>query len=222
MFRVFPFVRFAGVSSPPGRGECFLTIDRLPERGPGHNVMALHQVSVNCPHGPSVWNLLSLGLPITTVVATPGELPSPRRRHPGGASSRRRVHSPFRLSLIDSRYPSGRVGRAGRRGTFTGQCCQPLCAGDATKHLSGPCVVPEYRRHGASLPGLHRIVETGPPPLPKRDTSPAILTWPLRRHSLPSDPGCIPPPTLRRSRGPPHCPWRGSSEDFRTGSDPPG
>lgn len=114
-------------------------------------------IVVNCSHGVSVWILLPLGLPITVVAATPGELPSLRWSGPGGTLPHRRIHSPFRLSLIGSRYPFGRVGREGRRGTFTGQCCQPLCAGDATKHLNGPGAVTESRHLGIPFQGFSKF-----------------------------------------------------------------
>jgi hypothetical protein len=112
--------------------------------------------TANCPRGSQVAGLLPLGLSITAVAATPRELPSPKPRCPGGTSPHRRIHGSFRLGLINACYPSGRVGRAGRRGTFTGQCCQPLCAGDATKHLSDPWVVTEFRRHGTSCQSFIR------------------------------------------------------------------
>jgi hypothetical protein len=162
-------------------------------------------ISTNCPHGSSSPGLLSLGLPITDVTATPGELPSPRRSSPRGSPSHRRVRSSFRLSLIESHYLSNHVGSTGRRGIFTGQCCRPLCVGDATKHLSGPRTVTECRPRRTSLPRLRQIPESGLPPLPKRDTPLTILTWPLRRHSLPSDPGFVPSPAPQRGRAPPHC-----------------
>jgi hypothetical protein len=83
-------------------------------------------------------------------------LPSPRRRRPGRTSPRRRVSGPFRLSLIGTPYLSGRGGRTGRRGTFTGQCCQPLCAGDPASHPAGPRAVTEFRRERIPFRGFRR------------------------------------------------------------------
>ena len=222
IFRVFPFVRFAGVPASACLGECFLTMCRIARKRTGLQWQGVAPAAVSCSHGPSVWSLLPLGFPFTDVAATPGKLLSPKRSRPEGTSPHRRIRSLFRQSLINTHYPGGRVGRPGRRGTFTGQYCQPLCTGDATKHPAGPRVVTECRRRGESFPRPPPIPELGLPARPKRDTSRTILTWPLQRHSLPSDPGCVPPPTLRRERFPPHCLPRSSSKDFRTGSDPHG
>ncbi len=102
----------------------------------------------------------------------------------------------YRLAL-PRRPPAKLETPVGRSGTFIGQCCQPLCSGDPARHLDGPTVVPEYRQSGEldRLPGLQQAPELGPPSRPKRDTSQTIFAWPLHRHRLPGDPGCIPPST---------------------------
>jgi hypothetical protein len=41
-------------------------------------------------------------------------------------------------------------------------------------------------------PMLQRVGGLGTLPRPKRDTSRAVLAWPLRRRQLPSDAGCVP------------------------------
>ena len=108
---------------------------------------------VNFPHGSLPWRLFPLGLPFTTVAVTPGELPSQERGCPRGTASHRRVHELFRQSLISWRYPPDRVGRARRRGTFTGQCCQPFCPGDPARHPDGPSQVTEHpalRKHATA------------------------------------------------------------------------
>jgi len=132
-----------------------------------------------------------LGLPFAVVAATPEELPSPRRRGPGGTSAFRRVDLSFRLSLIGRRYRPGRVGRVGRRGTFTGQCRQPLCAGDIAKHLSGPPTLTVSGPRENPFQGFSSRRSLAHHSRSKRDPSRTILTWPLRRHLLPSDAGCV-------------------------------
>ena len=155
--------------------------------------MASHPRRDNCPRGPPRRIILPLGLPIATVVATPEELPSPSRRRPGGTSAFRRFHRPFRLSLIGRHYRPGHVGRDGRRGTFTGQCCQPLCAGDAARHLSDPSIITVLRSRKIPFRGFSSSRSLAHHSRPKRDPSRTILTWPLRRPSLPSDAGCVAP-----------------------------
>ena len=132
---------------------------------------------VNFPHGSLPWRLFPLGLPFTTVAVTPGELPSQERGCPRGTASHRRVHELFRQSLISWRYPPDRVGRARRRGTFTGQCCQPFCPGDPARHPDGPSQVTEHPalRKLLQLPVLRQMTELGTPPGPKRDASWTIL-----------------------------------------------
>lgn len=120
-------------------------------------------------------------------------------------------HSPlissvtYRLALP---LPAG-AGN-GRSRTFTGQCCQPFCPGGPTSHSDGPRVVTKYQpvEERIGLLRLRPAWERGPPSEPNRDTSRTIFTWPLRHRSLPPGAGCIP--------------LLGSSEDFRTGLDPPG
>ncbi len=67
----------------------------------------------------------------------------------------------YRLALP---LPGARPCR-GRSRTFTGQCCQPFCPGDAASHVDGPWIVTKYRspegRIGAS--GLRPARELGPP-----------------------------------------------------------
>jgi hypothetical protein len=186
----------------------FLTALGLSERGPDDGDRAPYLWRGSCPHGLPRWIILPLGLPIATVAATPEELPSPRRCDPGGTSAFRRVDLPFRLSLIDRCYQPGHRGRVGRRGTFTGQCCQPLCAGDIAKHLSDPSTVAVLRSRKNPFQSFSSIRNLAHHSRPKRDPSRTILTWPLRRHSLPSDAGCIAPPPLRPATARLHWLWR--------------
>ena len=113
-------------------------------------------------------------------------------------------------AAYSSPYRTTRVG--GRSRTFTGQCYQPFCSGDATSHADAHWTVTKCRpREGwIRTPGLRTARELGPLSPPKRDTPRTISTWPLRRRLLPSDPGCI-------QRFAPL-----SGEDFQTGLDPPG
>ena len=127
------------------------------------------------------------------ITTTPEELPSFRER--GQApSSFHRIRRAFRHGLIVWRYRRRQEPCGGRSRTFTGQCCQPFCPGDPTKHSDGPRVVTKYRhvKERIRLPRLHQVTELGLPSEPKRDTSRTIFTWPLRRRSLPPDAGCIP------------------------------
>ena len=128
---------------------------------------------------------------------TPEELPS--FRESGQApNSLHRVRRSFRQGLIDWRYriPSRRIG-GGRSRTFTGQCCQPLCPGDSTKHPDGPSVVTKSRPTGErSIPKasagygawpIHQGRNVTPPRLSSPDPSdtgcclPALVAYPLSR-----------------------------------------
>jgi hypothetical protein len=171
----------------------FLTALGLSERGPDDGDRAPHLLRGSFPHGPSGSFIFPLGLPLAAVAATPEELPSPRRCCPGGTATLRRLHLPFRLSLIDRRYRPGHKGRVGRRGTFTGQCCQPLCAGDIAKHLCDPPTITVLRSRKNPFQGFSNLRNLAHHTRPKRDPSHTILTWPLRRPSLPSDAGCVVP-----------------------------
>ena len=93
-------------------------------------------------------------------------------------------------AAYSSPYRTTRVG--GRSRTFTGQCYQPFCSGDATSHADAHWTVTKCRaREGwIRTPGLRPAWELGPHPPPNRDTPRTISTWPLRRRLLPSDPGC--------------------------------
>ena len=108
-----------------------------------------------------------------------------------GRPPHRRVARPFRVA-----YRSGLPWWCqGRRGTFTGQCGQPLCPGETTSHPDGPQrpTVPRAaeRIRGIS-PMLPQAWELGTPSRPKRDPSRTILAWPLRHRPLPDDAGCVP------------------------------
>ena len=149
-----------------------------------------------------------MGLPFATVVATPEELPSPRHRRPGGPPCSAALSSRFGQGLISSRYRPGREGRDRRRGTFTGQGCQPLCAGDATRHLSDPSVVTESRQRKNPFQSFSSVRSLAHHSRPKRDPSRTILTWHLRRHSLPSDASFIPLRLFGLPIGIPHWTWR--------------
>ena len=80
---------------------------------------------------------------------TPEELPSFHAR--GQAPSTfHRISRPFRRRLIGWPYrfallPEGSRLHCRRSRTFTGQCCQPFCSGDATSHSDGPRVVTKCR-----------------------------------------------------------------------------
>ena len=191
----------------------FLSGGGFPERGAGRpGAVAVAQLTSplslsSCHHfhnGPS----FHPG-PRKRLLTTPEELPSFHER--GQApSSFHRIRRSFRLRLIDWRYRHRVRPCHGRSRTFTGQCCQPFCPGDPTRHPIGPRVVTKYRhaKERIKLLRLHQVTELGLPIGPKRDTSQTIFTWPLRRRSLPPDAGCVPS-------------FRGSSEDFRTGLDLP-
>jgi hypothetical protein len=164
----------------------------------------------NCPHGSTPSSTLDYGCSFRPL-ATPEQLPSPRRRR-WGRPPRRRVTEPFRHAYR-SGLPGGPRGTPRRRGTLTGQCGQPLCPGEITSHLDGPqrptvaCAAEGDRR---VPPMLRQAWERGMPSRPKRDPSRTILAWPLRRRPLPDDAGCVP------------LPKESSSKDFRTGTAPHG
>jgi hypothetical protein len=89
----------------------------------------------NCPHGSTPSSALDYGCSFRPL-ATPEQLPSPRRRR-WGRLPRRRVTEPFRHAYR-SGLPGDPRGTPRRRGTLTGQCGQPLCPGETTSHLDGP------------------------------------------------------------------------------------
>src|SRR6185369_2423879 len=102
-----------------------------------------------------------------------------------------------------------------RRGTFTGQCHQPLCAGDAARHPADPEGTTATLPPGDVLAGgddaqcfstARGLAHTA---WPKRDPSRTVLAWPLRHRPLPSGAGCI--DLLAENSG----------KDFWTGTAPP-
>ena len=132
--------------------------------------------------------------------STPETLPSPHDTGPNTCAIP--SHPPlvsswtYRLALPRARVIT--TPAVGRCGTFIGHCSQPLCSGDTAKHLDSPIAVNECRqsRELDPLPGLQQAPELGPLSRPKRDPSRTIFAWPLHRHRLPGDPGCVPPSTL--------------------------
>jgi hypothetical protein len=164
----------------------------------------------NCPHGSVNVLLRKHGTSFHPWRGYSGDAAIPEAASLRGettAPPRGRTVSPCLWVRVARRRP-------GRRGTFTGQCGQPLCSGDATSHRVGPqqrtAVCAARGDGGPSSPRLRQARERGLPTRPKRDTSRATLAWPLRRRPLPDDAGCVP-----SRRG-------GSSKSFRTGAAPPG
>ena len=153
----------------------------------------------------------------------PEELPSPRRCGSGG--TQRPAASTCRFGIALS---TGVTGPAtGVESDDVG-----LSPVSVVNHCvqAMPIQAPERSaRHNRtppredSFPGLQQVTELSPPPRPNRDTSRAVFTWPLRRRSLPGERWLrTPSDSSERAHARPHCHWRGSSEDFRTGSDPHG
>jgi hypothetical protein len=60
-------------------------------------------------------------------------------------------------------------------------------------HLSDPSTVAVLRSRKNPFQGFSSIRNLAHHSRPKRDPSRTILTWPLRRPSLPSDAGCVAP-----------------------------
>jgi len=186
--------------------KMFLTEHSVTRKRNGSTLSGLSEW-VNCLHVLAGFVILSYGASFPREPSdngspsTPETLPSPHDTgptaciipsHPPLVSS-----GTYRLALPRTRvmFTTPAVGRCG---TFIGQCSQPLCSGDSAKHLDGPIAVNEYRqsRELDSLPGLQQAPELDPPSRLKRDASRTIFTWPLHRHRLPGDPGCVPPSTL--------------------------
>lgn len=118
------------------------------------------------------------------------------------APSRRSVFSALPYGPPYSRRSLGETS-ARRRGTFTGQIHLPFCEGETTRHLSSirrPFPLGEpydaIGRVRMTNPTLPHTPELGVSLRPKRDSSLADPSWPLRHRQLPFDAGCV-PRTLR-------------------------
>lgn len=179
-------------------------------------------LGVNCPHGPRGVEPPSVGSSFRDRRRYSGRAAVPKANPFGGnvfAPPRPRAVSaePYRVAL-----PAWPRGSGGTTWDFHRSVSSAIVC--RRSHQAPPRSRPRNRVSlpGKSVSGLPPLAGLGPSRRPNRDTSRTILTWPLHRRSLPSDPGCVPPPALKRNHAPPHCPWKGSSEDFRTGSDPPG
>jgi hypothetical protein len=190
----------------PARGDCFLASVTLPERGSSGPVRArrlrLTCLMVRRPRLPS-----HTDAPFARWLLRSSCHPQGGGRW--GRPPRRRVTRPLRHA-----YRSGLPWlRQRRRGTFTGQCDQPLCPGETTRHLDGPqrptvtCAAERIRPDPLML---RQASERGIPSRPKRGPSRTILAWPLRQCPLPDKAGCVP---FRAES---------SSKDFRTGTAPHG
>jgi hypothetical protein len=168
-----------------------------------------------------------LVLPVTTVVATPEGLPSLSRRIRVGAQRSAASTNPVRC-LIGWRYWLDLVGRVRRRGIFTGQCYQPLCPSETAKHPQEPSVIAARRRmekttSAKKQPSRTSTVFGVSSLMAGRNAIPLGLnfTWPLRRHSLLSNPGYVPRALFGSLPGS-SLEITSSSEVFRTNADPPG
>ena len=124
---------------------------------------------------------------------TPGLLPSPRRQSPGGdvraVASVSRFGTPYGPSL-----PLGSLDPGERRGTFTGQSCQPLCEGETTKHLRSAhrvTVSPDEQACPLQTQRFMNVRTLAPILRPKRGSSFTSPSWSLsplvtlRRRHLP-------------------------------------
>jgi hypothetical protein len=164
----------------------------------------------NCPHGSACVCLRAHGTSFRPWWSYSGDAAIPEAASRWGetlAPPHDRTVSQCLWVRLTRRMP-------GRRGTFTGQCGQPLYPGEITSHLVGSqrgTVVPAARGRGRSSSArLRQARERGLPTRPKRDPSRVTLAWPLRQRPLPSAAGCIGSP-----RG-------ASSKSFRTGTAPHG
>jgi hypothetical protein len=153
----------------------------------------------------------------------PGRAAVPKSSHPGRSATIRRVSHSFRF-LIGWRYWPDHVGRVRRRGTFTGQCHQPLYSSETARHPHGPSVITGHRRMKKDrvFPGLRAGFGASSPMLAEtRFPSELNFTWPLRHHPLLGNAGCVP---LRLFGPQPRSSLvlESSSKVFQTGADPPG
>ena len=200
-----PWRRSAGKA----RGGCFLASPAGFGRGPSG--LGAVPWRANCPHG-------SAGVcppPHTEPPFTPGRGYSGAAAIPEAASRWGETFAPPRDRTVSQCLWVRRTRPVpGRRGTFTGQCGQPLCPGETTSHLVGSqhrtVVGLRGEEDDPSSARLRQAWERGLPTRPKRDPSRTILAWPLRHRPLPDDAGCV---ASRRG---------GSSKDFRTGTAPHG
>ncbi len=195
---------------------------RVLERGSSYdaNRRRLHNAG-NSSRDSRTQNVLPLGLPFATVAATPEELPSPSHVDPGGTIVNRRVDQLFRQALSAgvtnsaARVESDDVGLSP---VSVVSHCAPVKP-PGTQESRPPSPHTGERRFPSRASDRLRSLT----PLSGRNAIPlrAILTWPLHRHSLPSDPGYVP---LRLFGSPERTSlvMESSSEDFRTGADPPG
>jgi len=97
----------------------------------------------------------------------------------------RRIRHLFRC-LIRWSYRLGHVGQDGRRGTFTGQCCQPLCSSETVTHLQEPSAItasPQIKSQHPAQRAIHRPQDFGQVTEPRPSCRPTSI--PLE----PSSPG---------------------------------
>jgi hypothetical protein len=138
-------------------------------------------VGANCPHGSSCVFLREHGTSFRPGRGYSGDAAIPEAASRWGET----FAPPRRRTVSQCLWVRLTRPRPGRRGTFTGQCGQPLCPGDATSHRVGSqrrAVVRAARGRGVSL---------------CRKASAGLGAWPTdpaESWHLPSYP-CLAPPS---------------------------
>ncbi len=223
------YVRFAGAfaSGVPWRGFLSLCMAARKRIGPRRHGVA--PLQTNFPHGPPDRKLLPSVLPFTTSrVATPGELPSPkrvgsRRTLPQPAHPRAFSALPYGPSLLGSCTP--RVTHCRRRDVVG------LSSVNVVSHFVQ--VIPSQtpmRLASRNRVSTNERVELDPQgfsnvrSLARRTCRIAAppglsLPGPFNAPCYQATLAAYPLRLLGGATASLHCLWRGSSKDFRTGSD---
>jgi hypothetical protein len=188
------------------RGRC-LAFGRSGPKDNRTSRTAKNPGRANFPHGPPIRRRPFSVLPFTVPAnrwATPAANAggySGRAAIPKASASEAELLAPSHRATI-SAYPyRSPLPQAGRRGTFTGQCCLPLCPGETASHLRVAeriTAFPVPRTGSQTDPTLQPNEELGAARRPNRDSSRTRSPWPLRHRSLRTDTGCLPRSTRVR------------------------